>query len=90
MDPRELPGPSLDAAADLVTASSAPPSASLSADLATLGRELGVDRVYVFENVRDPDGRLWMNLTAEWLRDGTRGLFDDPGTRLHPYSPDFT
>ena len=31
-----------------------------------------------------------MNLTSEWLRDGTRGLFDAPGTKLHPYSPDFT
>lgn len=57
--------------------------------LANVGRELGADRVYVFENIRDPDGRLWMNLTSEWRRDGVRGLFDAPDTRLHPYSPDF-
>ncbi|MGH7540802.1 MAG: GAF domain-containing protein, partial [Gemmatimonadota bacterium] len=58
--------------------------------LAEAGRELDADRVYVFENIRGPDGRLWMNLDAEWLREGTRGLFDDPTTTLHPYAPDFT
>ena len=58
--------------------------------LEAVGRELGAHRVYVFENVRDPDGRLWMNLADEWLDDGVRGLFDVPGTTLHPYSPDFT
>ena len=69
----------------------APRASSLLAEsLANVGRELGADRVYVFENIRDPDGRLWMNLTSEWLRDGTRALFDAPGTKLHPYSPDFT
>jgi len=57
--------------------------------LAAVGRELGADRVYLFENIRDADGRLWMNLTSEWRRDGVRGVFDDPRTTLHPYSPDF-
>ena len=57
--------------------------------LATVGRELGADRVYLFENIRDADGRLWMNLASEWRRDGVRGVFDDPRTTLHPYSPDF-
>src|SRR5215210_2116098 len=65
-------------------------SSPLSESLANVGRELGADRVYIFENVRGPDGRLWMNLTSEWLRDGMRGLFDAPATKLHPYSPDFT
>ena len=58
--------------------------------VAGVGRELGADRVSVFENVRDADGRLWMNLAAEWCRDGVRGIFDEPATKLHPYSPDFT
>ena len=58
--------------------------------VANVGRELGADRVTVFENVRDADGRLWMNLAAEWRRDGVRGVFDEPSTSLHPYSPDFT
>jgi diguanylate cyclase (GGDEF)-like protein/PAS domain S-box-containing protein len=79
-----------DPTADLGVPSAAPASTPLSESLANVGRELGADRVYVFENVRDPDGRLWMNLTSEWLRDGTRGLFEAPGTKLHPYSPDFT
>jgi len=76
--------------ADLGVASAATASSPLPESLANVGKELGADRVYVFENVRDPDGRLWMNLTSEWLRDGIRGLFEAPGTKLHPYSPDFT
>jgi diguanylate cyclase (GGDEF)-like protein/PAS domain S-box-containing protein len=82
--------PAADPTADLGVASAAAASSALSESLANVGKELGADRVYVFENVRDPDGRLWMNLTAEWLRDGIRGLFELPGTKLHPYSPDFT
>jgi diguanylate cyclase (GGDEF)-like protein/PAS domain S-box-containing protein len=79
-----------DRAAELGVSSAATASSLLSESIANVGRELGADRVYVFENVRDPDGRLWMNLTTEWVREGVRGLFDVPGTRLHPYSPDFT
>ena len=58
--------------------------------VAGVGLELGADRISVFENVRDADGRLWMNLAAEWRREGVRGVFDEPSTKLHPYSPDFT
>jgi len=90
MDPGARPTPPVDTATDLVTWGNAPSTEVLSADLRATGEQLGADRVYVFENVRDPDGRLWMNLTAEWLREGTKGLFEDPGTKLHPYSPDFT
>jgi diguanylate cyclase (GGDEF)-like protein/PAS domain S-box-containing protein len=79
-----------DPTADLGVASAASASSLLSESLANVGKELGADRVYVFENVRDPAGRLWMNLTSEWLREGIRGLFEAPGTKLHPYSPDFT
>jgi diguanylate cyclase (GGDEF)-like protein/PAS domain S-box-containing protein len=90
MDAPQGSSQAADATADLGVASAATASSPLSESLANVGRELGADRVYVFENVRDPDGRLWMNLTSEWLRDGARGLFDAPGTKLHPYSPDFT
>jgi len=90
MDAPQSSSKAADTAADLSVSSDATASSLLSESLANVGRELGADRVYVFENVRDPDGRLWMNLTSEWLRDGTRGLFDAPGTKLHPYSPDFT
>jgi diguanylate cyclase (GGDEF)-like protein/PAS domain S-box-containing protein len=79
-----------DPAADPATAGAVPAPGPLDRELAVLGRELHAGRVYVFENIRDPDGRLWMNLTGEWLADGVPGLFDDPETRLHPYSPDFT
>ena len=89
MDPAERSTPPVDAGAVPVTSGSPAPE-TLAADLEMLGRRLGADRAYVFENVRDPDGRLWMNLSAEWLRKGTRGIFEDPGTKLHPYSPDFT
>jgi diguanylate cyclase (GGDEF)-like protein/PAS domain S-box-containing protein len=68
----------------------APATVPLSDAVADVARDLAADRVYVFENVRDTDGRLWMHLAAEWRRDGVRGLFEQAGTKLHPYSPDFT
>ena len=90
MDAPQGSSQAADATADLGLSSAATASSPLSESLANVGRELGADRVYIFENVRGPDGRLWMNLTVEWLRDGMRGLFDAPATKLHPYSPDFT
>jgi diguanylate cyclase (GGDEF)-like protein/PAS domain S-box-containing protein len=90
MDPDAPSTPPIETTADLVTSGSAPAPEALESDLREAGERLGVDRVYVFENVRDPDGRLWMNLIAEWLRDGRKGVFEDPGTTLHPYSPEFT
>jgi diguanylate cyclase (GGDEF)-like protein/PAS domain S-box-containing protein len=90
MDAPQGSSKAADATADLGVSGAATASSPLSESLANVGRELGADRVYIFENVRGPDGRLWMNLTSEWLRDGMRGLFDAPATKLHPYSPDFT
>ena len=90
MDAPQGSSQAADATADLGVSSAATASSPLSESLANVGRELGADRVYIFENVRGPDGRLWMNLTSEWLREGMRGLFDAPATKLHPYSPDFT
>jgi diguanylate cyclase (GGDEF)-like protein/PAS domain S-box-containing protein len=86
-----LQGTSLaaDTAADLGVANAAPERGLLSDSLETVAGELGADRVYLFENIRDADGRLWMHLSSEWRRDGVRGIFDDPSTQLHPYSPDF-
>ena len=72
MHPRARPRPPI-ATADLGVSSVATAPSPLSESLANVGRELGADRVYIFENVRGPDGRLWMNLTVEWLRDGDRG-----------------
>jgi diguanylate cyclase (GGDEF)-like protein/PAS domain S-box-containing protein len=57
--------------------------------LARLALALGVDRAYAFQNVRGPDGRLWMDLRFEWLRDGVGAIFRDAGSHLHPYAPDF-
>ncbi|HET6791927.1 MAG TPA: EAL domain-containing protein [Actinomycetota bacterium] len=76
-------------AVDPGVSSAVPPLAQVSDALANVGRELGADRVALFENIRDPGGRLWMSLTSEWTRNGVRGVFDDPSTTLHPYSPDF-
>jgi diguanylate cyclase (GGDEF)-like protein/PAS domain S-box-containing protein len=89
MDVPRGSSPAVDPTADLAASSGLVPPA-LSDSIATAGRKLGADRTYLFENIRGPDGRLWMNLSAEWLRDGTPGIFDDPDTTLHPYSPDFT
>jgi diguanylate cyclase (GGDEF)-like protein/PAS domain S-box-containing protein len=57
--------------------------------LAHLGAAAGVDRSYLFQNVRDPQGRLWMDLRAEWDAPGVRQIFEDPGNHLHPYAPAF-
>ena len=58
--------------------------------LAHLGAAAGADRAYLFQNVRDPQGRLWMDLRAEWDAPGIRRIFDDPDVHLHPYAPTFT
>jgi GAF domain-containing protein len=57
--------------------------------LALVGEALAVDRVYVFRNRRGPDGRLWMDLQAEWKAPGIAPIFADPRNHLHPYYPDF-
>jgi diguanylate cyclase (GGDEF)-like protein/PAS domain S-box-containing protein len=58
--------------------------------LSHLGAAVGVSRAYLFQNVRDPQGRLWMDLLAEWDAPGIAPLFEDPGNHLHPYTPTFT
>ena len=57
--------------------------------LAHLGPAVSADRAYVYQNVRDSSGRLWMDLIGEWDTDGVRQVFDDPSNHLHPYAPDF-
>ena len=46
--------------------------------LAHLGAAAGADRAYLFQNVRDPQGRLWMDLRAEWDAPGIEQVFEDP------------
>jgi hypothetical protein len=46
-----------------------------------------VHRVFLYRNVRDPDGRLWMDLACEWESAGTRKIFETPGNHLHPFAP---
>jgi diguanylate cyclase (GGDEF)-like protein/PAS domain S-box-containing protein len=58
--------------------------------LERLGRAVGASRAYLFQNVRGPDGRLWMDLRSEWDADDVRRIFDDPSNHLHPYAPDFS
>jgi diguanylate cyclase (GGDEF)-like protein/PAS domain S-box-containing protein len=58
--------------------------------LAHLGAAVGADRAYLFQNVRDPQGRLWMDLRAEWDAPGIGEIFEGSGNHLHPYAPAFT
>ncbi|MGZ8629378.1 MAG: putative bifunctional diguanylate cyclase/phosphodiesterase [Actinomycetota bacterium] len=58
--------------------------------LAHLGAAAGADRAYLFQNVRDAQGRLWMDLRAEWDAPRIRQIFVEPDNHLHPYAPDFT
>jgi len=55
--------------------------------LAHLGAAAGADRVSCYQNVRDPSGRLWMDLCAEWDAPGVPQVFEDPGNHLHPFAP---
>ena len=58
--------------------------------LAHLGEATGVSRVYLYQNVRSDDGRLWMDLRFEWVAEGVHRIFDDPTQHLYPYAPDFS
>src|SRR3954454_349786 len=57
--------------------------------LAKVGAEVDADRCYVFENMRGPDGRLWMDLVGEWTaEDVDRGFAETPQP-MPLYSPAF-
>ena len=43
----------------------------------------------MFENLRGPDGRLWMDLIGEWTAPGVGSLLAESNAKLHPYHPDF-
>ncbi len=57
--------------------------------LGNLGASVGADRVWLFENVRGPDGRLWMSLRGHWLAEGARPFSSDSIGELNPYHPSF-
>jgi len=57
--------------------------------LAHLGAAAGADRLSCYRNVRDPAGRLWMDLFAEWDAPGVPPVFENHGNHLHPFAPDF-
>jgi diguanylate cyclase (GGDEF)-like protein/PAS domain S-box-containing protein len=57
--------------------------------LSSLGGSSGVDRAYLFENVRDGDGRLSMDLRFEWVSQGIRRIFTDPSHHSFAYAPAF-
>jgi diguanylate cyclase (GGDEF)-like protein/PAS domain S-box-containing protein len=54
-----------------------------------LGRAASVDRAFVFQNVRDPQGRLWMDKVAWWRSEGVPARLGTDDTHLHPYFPEF-
>jgi len=65
-------------------------SSRLEEVLAHLGAAADADRAFLFQNVRDPQGRLWMDLRAEWDAPGIGQIFVDPSNHLHPYAPAFS
>jgi diguanylate cyclase (GGDEF)-like protein/PAS domain S-box-containing protein len=81
-----------------LSASAGDPRASVSGDdwkqrlveaLGRLGTSIGVDRCYVYENLRGPDGQLWMDLLAEWRSAGVASVLNDAESRQHPFYPSF-
>jgi len=61
----------------------------LSEAMQRLGEAAAVDRAFVFQNVRDPQGRLWMDKVAWWRSEGTPARLGSDDTHLHPYFPDY-
>jgi diguanylate cyclase (GGDEF)-like protein/PAS domain S-box-containing protein len=61
----------------------------LSEAMQRLGEAAAVDRAFVFQNVRDPQGRLWMDKVAWWRSEGVPARLGSDDTHLHPYFPDF-
>ena len=57
--------------------------------MAAVGAALDCDRCYVFENLRGPDGRLWMDLLGHWTGPAGTPVFEQPDVHLRPYYPDF-
>ena len=57
--------------------------------LERLGLAAQADRTYLFQNVRDDEGRLTMDLRFEWCADAAPTLFEDPENHLFPYAPTF-
>jgi diguanylate cyclase (GGDEF)-like protein/PAS domain S-box-containing protein len=57
--------------------------------LERLGSAAQADRAYLFQNVRDDEGRLTMDLRFEWCTDTAPTLFEDPENHLFPYAPTF-
>src|SRR5215213_1759181 len=80
-----------------LSASAGDPRASVSGDdwkqrlveaLGRLGTNIVVDRCYVYENLRGPDGQLWMDLLAEWRSDDVASVLNDL-ERQHAFYPSF-
>ena len=61
----------------------------LSEAMERIGRAAAVDRAFVFQNVRDPQGRLWMDKVAWWRSEDVPARLGSDDTHLHPYFPDF-
>jgi diguanylate cyclase (GGDEF)-like protein/PAS domain S-box-containing protein len=57
--------------------------------LAAVGTASQVDRAYLFQNRRGPDGRLWMSIQAEWHGVGIAAMGEDPTSQMRPYYPGF-
>lgn len=46
--------------------------------LAHFGNSLGVSRIYVFQNLTDDDGELYMSQKYEWVKEGISPQIDNP------------
>ncbi|MCT7957787.1 PAS domain S-box protein [Laspinema palackyanum] len=58
--------------------------------LSILGPVCGASRVYMFENYRDPQGRLVTSQKAEWCAEGIESQLDNPNLQNCPYNEFFT
>ena len=57
----------------------------VSSALKRIGYALGVDRVYVFENVKDTTGELCCSQRYEWSATSVEAQIDNPELQMIPY-----
>jgi diguanylate cyclase (GGDEF)-like protein/PAS domain S-box-containing protein len=57
--------------------------------LAHLGVAAGVDRAYLFQNVRGPDGRRLTELRYEWEAPDIPRILEDEAPKRYAYAPEF-
>ncbi len=63
-------------------------NAAMNKTLELLGKTVGADRAYIFENHAE-DGEILTSQLYEWAEDGIEPQIDNPALQKLPYHPDY-